>query len=116
MASPGAMMPDETVEGGAVEAAHRRFARRVERVDRTAVGGWDLYFRARDRQAAGEPVIMLSIGDHDFPTPAPVVAAAVAAIEGGDHHYPPQLGIDALRQAEAELEDRLEGIDPGVAA
>ncbi len=113
MAAAGALIPDETVEGVAA-AEHRRFARRVDRVDRTAVGGWDLYFRALERQAAGEPVIMLSIGDHDFDTPAPVVAAAVAAIEGGDHHYPPQLGIDALRQAAAHDHARQSGlpVDP----
>ena len=92
------------------DGAHRRFARRVDRVDASAVGGWDLYFRARDRLAAGEPVIMLSIGDHDFPTPDPVVARAVAALQGGDHHYSPQLGVPELRLAAARDHARRSGL------
>ena len=54
---------------------------------------------ARALEAAGRSVIHMEIGEPDFPTPAPVVAAAQRAIAGGDIYYTSALGIPALRQA-----------------
>lgn len=44
--------------------------------------------KAKALQAAGHDVIALAGGDPDFDTPAHVVEAAIAAINGGKTHYP----------------------------
>jgi len=54
---------------------------------------------ARALEAAGRSVIHMEIGEPDFPTPAPVVAAAQRAIAGGEIYYTSALGIPELRQA-----------------
>ena len=57
---------------------------------------------ARALEAAGRSVIHMEIGEPDFPTPAPVVAAAQAAIAGGGIYYTSALGLPALREAIAK--------------
>jgi aspartate/methionine/tyrosine aminotransferase len=54
---------------------------------------------ARALEAAGRTVIHMEIGEPDFPTPAPVIAAAQRAIAGGGIFYTSALGLPALRQA-----------------
>ncbi len=55
--------------------------------------------RARQLRAAGQDIITLATGDPDFPTPAHVVDAAVAAMRAGDTHYPPARGRADLIEA-----------------
>ncbi|MCC6196372.1 MAG: pyridoxal phosphate-dependent aminotransferase [Burkholderiales bacterium] len=54
---------------------------------------------ARALEAAGRSVVHLEIGEPDFPTPAPVIAAAQQAIAKGDLYYTSALGLPALREA-----------------
>ena len=54
---------------------------------------------ARALEAAGRTVVHMEIGEPDFPTPAPVLAAAQAAMAGGGIYYTSALGIPELRQA-----------------
>lgn len=63
----------------------------------------------------GRSIIHLSIGEPDFTAPAPVRAAAHAAIDAGLTQYTPALGLDALRQAIATDYSRRFGldVDPG---
>ena len=50
--------------------------------------------------AAGLPdVVHLEVGQPDFRTPPHIVAAAVAAAEGGYHGYTPNKGLPVLREA-----------------
>ena len=49
---------------------------------------------------------MLTIGEPDFDTPAPIRAAAAAALDRGETHYAPNQGVAALRQAIAQFETR----------
>src|SRR5436190_12801429 len=49
----------------------------------------------------GKDVISFCIGQPDFPTPANVQKAAIAAIKDGKHGYTPSAGIDELRAAAA---------------
>ncbi|MCE2948468.1 MAG: pyridoxal phosphate-dependent aminotransferase [bacterium] len=58
-----------------------------------------LLARAKELEAQGRSVIHMEIGEPDFPTPAPVTAAALEATRGGDVHYLPALGLPALRRA-----------------
>jgi len=54
---------------------------------------------ARTLEAAGRSVIHMEIGEPDFPTPAPVIAAAQAGIASGAIYYTSALGLPELRQA-----------------
>jgi len=63
----------------------------------------------RERRAAGEEVIDLSVGEPDAGTPEPVVAAAEKALRDGATTYGPSQGIPELRDAIAEDHRRLRG-------
>ena len=54
---------------------------------------------ARALEAAGRTVVHMEIGEPDFPTPAPVIAAAQEAIAAGDLYYTSALGLPSLREA-----------------
>jgi aspartate/methionine/tyrosine aminotransferase len=54
---------------------------------------------ARALEAAGRSVIHLEIGEPDFPTPDPVLAAAREALVHGGIYYTSALGLPALREA-----------------
>lgn len=79
-----------------------RFAERITRVAGEGADAWITHDRAVTRQRRGEDIILLSIGDPDFDTPAPIRAAAVQALGAGRTHYAPSGGEPALRAAIAE--------------
>jgi len=62
----------------------------------------ELSARAKALAAAGEPVINLSAGEPDLPTPAPVVEAAHRALDEGHFGYTAAPGVPPLRAALAE--------------
>src|SRR4051812_35842796 len=63
-------------------------------------------------KAAGEPVISFGAGEPDFPTPAPIVEAAVeAARDTKNHRYSPTPGLPELRQAIADKTKRDSGYE-----
>lgn len=63
----------------------------------------DILARARALEAQGRDIIHLEVGEPDFPTPGPIVQAAMRAIEGGDVHYTPALGLPELRGSIADF-------------
>ncbi len=67
--------------------------------------------RAGELEALGHDVIHLEVGEPDFPTPEPIVAAAQRAL--GDHAMPytPALGLGALRERIAAYHAERFGID-----
>lgn len=58
--------------------------------------------RAQAMAAAGRDIIHLEVGEPDFPTPSPIVAAGQAALARGETFYTPSLGLPALREAIAQ--------------
>ena len=70
-----------------------------------------LLAEARALEAAGRDIVHMEIGEPDFPTPEPVVRAARRAIEGGDVHYTPALGLPALRERIAQFYRRRYGVE-----
>jgi len=66
--------------------------------------------RASAMAAAGVPVVDLSVGEPDFPTPPHICAAAEAAIRGGRTKYTPAAGIPDLRKAVAADSTRRTGL------
>ena len=79
------------------------------RIADNGAGAWDVHFRACEKANAGEDVIFLSIGDHDFHTPEPVVEVAVDALRKGRHHYTPAAGEDHYRASIARRHSRETG-------
>lgn len=70
-----------------------------------------LLARARQLEAAGRDIVHMEIGEPDFPTAAPVLAAVQAALAQGDVHYTPAVGLSALREAIAGWYRARDGID-----
>ncbi|MCZ7533338.1 MAG: pyridoxal phosphate-dependent aminotransferase [Acidimicrobiia bacterium] len=66
--------------------------------------------RASELRAQGEPVIGYGAGEPDFPTPRPIVEAAIrAASDPASHHYSPAAGQPKLREAVAAKTQRDSG-------
>jgi aspartate/methionine/tyrosine aminotransferase len=67
--------------------------------------------RARELEARGRDIIHMEVGEPDFPTPAPIVEAGIAALRAGHTHYTPALGLPALRQAIAGYYQDRHGVE-----
>lgn len=78
------------------------FSPLVEALHNEGSRGWEVHDLAEAARDRGEDVIILSIGDPDFPTPEPIVDSAVAALRAGDTHYSAMSGRKELRSAIAE--------------
>lgn len=83
---------------------------RVSGITPSGKDGWEVHFEAITRKEAGEDIIMLSVGDHDFDTPAETVEACVTAVRGGYHHYTQLPGIPRLREAMARISTQATGV------
>lgn len=59
----------------------------------------------------GRDIVSFCIGQPDFPTPANIQDAGVAAIRAGKHGYTPSAGIDELRAAAAKDIGARRGLD-----
>ncbi|AHI01614.1 pyridoxal phosphate-dependent aminotransferase [Kutzneria albida] len=78
--------------------ASRRVSARIGGIAESATLAVDA--KAKALRAAGRPVIGFGAGEPDFPTPEPIVAAAVAAAaEPRNHRYTPAAGLPELREA-----------------
>ncbi|SHM29804.1 pyridoxal phosphate-dependent aminotransferase [Vreelandella subglaciescola] len=75
------------------------YSRLTDRIAGEGAAAWDIHNRALARQAAGEEITVLSVGDPDFDTPAPIIESAVASLRGGATHYPNVQGKKSLRDA-----------------
>ncbi|MGZ6964645.1 MAG: pyridoxal phosphate-dependent aminotransferase [Acidimicrobiia bacterium] len=85
-----------------------RVSRRIAAIAESATLAVDA--KAKALQAAGEPVIGFGAGEPDFPTPAHIVEAAVAACrDPANHRYSPTAGLPQLRAAIAEKTARDSG-------
>lgn len=88
-------------------SAHR-FAARVAEIAPFEV--MEVLARARALGEAGRDIIHLEVGEPDFATAAPIIAAAQHAIARGETKYTPALGLPALRAAIAEYYARCHGV------
>ncbi|KQT46251.1 aspartate aminotransferase [Aureimonas sp. Leaf454] len=76
-----------------------RYSPLVERIDGPGARAWEIHGAAVAARRRGEDVILLTVGDPDFATPAPIVETAIAALRDGDTHYSDVPGRPALREA-----------------
>lgn len=79
-----------------------KFSSLTDRVKGSAADVWDSHYNAMQARQQGEDVIILSVGDPDFSTPAPIVEAAITALRAGDTHYTGVIGNSDLRQCIAQ--------------
>ena len=61
-----------------------------------------LLARAKVLEAKGRSIVHMEIGEPDFPTAQPIIAAGQRALEQQKTHYTPALGLPELRQVIAD--------------
>lgn len=71
----------------------------LDRVAGLGSDKWRVHFRARQLMAAGEAVILLTIGEPDLPTPAELVDTTVRALRAGRTGYSSGRGEAAVLRA-----------------
>jgi len=71
----------------------------VKRIGGEGADAWLIHYAARAAHERGEDVILLSVGDPDLDTPAPVLDRAIERLRAGDTHYTPAMGRQHLREA-----------------
>src|SRR6202047_5520635 len=71
----------------------------VKRIAGEGGDAWRIHYAARAALERGEDVIVLSVGDPDLDTPAPVLERAIEKLRAGDTHYTPATGRQHLREA-----------------
>src|SRR5690606_14688444 len=86
-------------------------SKRIAGIVPSGKDGWEVHFAALTRKQAGEDIIMLSVGDHDFDTPSGTIEACVEAVRGGHHHYVQLPGLPRLRQGMAKLSTACTGVE-----
>ncbi len=78
----------------------RGLSQRIESMSESATMA--ITAKAKALRASGQSVISFGAGEPDFPTPAPIVAAAIdAAADPSMHKYTPAPGLPALREGVA---------------
>jgi len=70
----------------------------------------ELMARARALEAEGRDIIHMEVGEPDFPTPEPVIAAVQTSLTSGRVFYTPALGLPELRHAIADFYQTRYGI------
>lgn len=55
--------------------------------------------RARELEAQGREIVHMEIGEPDFTTAQPIIDAGIHALQAGQTHYTPSVGLPALREA-----------------
>jgi len=76
-----------------------KFSALTGRIGGTGADAWLTHYQAVAALARGEDVIILSVGDPDIETPAPVVERAIEQLRRGDTHYVAAAGRMELRAA-----------------
>jgi len=84
-----------------------QLARRMAHMTGGGSDGWEVYYKARARIAAGERILNLSIGEHDTPTDPAILTAMHEGALAGSTGYTVGAGKPALRDAiAARVEER----------
>ena len=108
--APSATMPSPGCQAHIMtDSPKRGFARRASQL--TPFKVVDFLDAAMARQAAGEDIIRMEVGEPIFSLPAPMAAAAHHAQSNTHQGYTSSLGMPALRQAIAHFYAQRYGID-----
>ena len=87
-----------------------RFSKRIETLTAGGSDGWDIYRKSQRLIEAGNPVIELTIGEHDRKTDPSILDAMYEAAKAGHTGYASIPGIDALRDRVAKRTERITGV------
>ena len=71
----------------------------------------ELLARARELESQGRDIIHMEVGEPDFPTPEPILAAARKFLDQGKVFYTPALGLPELREAISGFYRQRYGVD-----
>jgi arginine:pyruvate transaminase len=85
------------------------FSRASNRIAANTSPVWGVHDKACALKAAGEDVILFSIGDPDLPTLDFIIDHAIDSLKAGRTHYSPGAGEENLRQAIANIETGASG-------
>jgi arginine:pyruvate transaminase len=88
-----------------------KYSNLVERLQGRRTSAWEIHRVAQQAATRGEDVIVLSVGDPEFSTPAPIVERAIDALRAGDTHYTAMSGREPLRAVIAAEHARMTGRD-----
>ncbi|WP_050931311.1 pyridoxal phosphate-dependent aminotransferase [Aestuariivita boseongensis] len=88
-------------------------SRRISTLTGGGSDGWDVFNRARAMVSAGEPVVELTIGEHDIRTDPTILAAMDAAARAGHTGYAAIPGVRALRERVAARVSERTGVPTG---
>lgn len=90
-----------------------KYSKLVDRIkpsDNAECDPWEIHELASQRVAAGEDIVLLSIGQEaDEVTPDIIVQAAISSLQKGDHHYTDVKGTPELLDSIAHYHRRLTG-------
>src|ERR1700730_17690787 len=88
-----------------------KFSKLVDRISGDGADAWKTHYQASRALELGKDVILLSVGDPDLDTPAPVVDRAIECLRAGDTHYTAAAGRERLRTANTEQHRARRGQD-----
>ncbi len=86
-----------------------RYSPTVARLENEGSRAWEIHARALELAARGRDIVVLSIGDPDFPTPDGIRRAAFDSLARGETHYGAVDGAADLREAIAAWYSRRSG-------
>lgn len=89
------------------------FSNRLSGITGGGDDGWGLFYRARALKDAGEPVLELTIGEHDTRTAPDILDAMAASARGGHTGYAAVPGTRELRELVARRLQSLANIPYG---
>ncbi|QTN35471.1 pyridoxal phosphate-dependent aminotransferase [Cognatishimia activa] len=87
-----------------------KLSNRITTLNGGGSNGWEIFEKARDMIAAGEPVTMLTIGEHDIGTSREILEAMHEAALGGHTGYAAIPGTPALRETVAKRVEARTGV------
>ena len=87
-----------------------KLSNRITTLNGGGSNGWEIFEKARDMIAAGEPVTMLTIGEHDIGTSRGILEAMHEAALGGHTGYAAIPGTPALRETVAKRVEARTGV------
>ena len=82
---------------------------RAARLSNPRLADFDIAQEAKRREAAGVPVLNLTLGDTDQDTDPRIIASAVDSMNSGRTHYTPIGGIEPLRSLIAQRQSAADG-------
>ncbi len=87
-----------------------KFASLTQRLGSDSADAWHVHSLATQRIAAGDDIIMLSIGEESgVPASSEITEAACSSLRAGRHHYSDVRGTESLRQKIATYHQNLTG-------